>query len=182
MLIVMQQAQFHSYDAVVLFGFGPVGMPEVLSQEARAMANDPSAIRANVVRLARAFHAEPYPQVKANGRGRDIFGGGADPRAMNALRAVQDRLLATVSMFALVPGSSAPEAAKIDVPLLLVVGDRDMCGPPHQLPASFPGSADVTLLCLPNTGHSHFVFSSTSALFPRLALWAETVARSQEIA
>ena len=101
---------------------------------------------------------------------------------MNALRTVQDRLLATVSMFALVPGSSAPEAAQIDVPLLLVVGDRDMCGPPHQLAASFPGSPDVTLLCLPNTGHSHFVFASTSALFPRLALWAETVARCQEIA
>jgi pimeloyl-ACP methyl ester carboxylesterase len=182
MLIVMQQAQFHSYDAVVLFGFGPVGMPEVLSQEARALANDPPAVRANVVRLARAFHGEPYPEVKPSGRGREIFGGGADPRAMNALRTVQDRLLATVSMFALVPGSSAPEAAQIDVPLLLAVGDRDICGPPHRLPASFPGSADVTLLCLPNTGHSHFVFSSTSALFPRLALWAETVARNQEIA
>jgi pimeloyl-ACP methyl ester carboxylesterase len=181
MMTVMQQAQFRSYDAVVLFGFGPVGMPEVLSEEARAMANDPQAIRANVVRLAREFHGEPYPVVKPNGRGRDIFGGGANPRAMNALRAVQDRLLATVSMFALVPGSCAPEAAQIDVPLLLMVGDRDMCGPPHQLPASFPGSSDVTLLCLPDTGHSHFVFSSTSALFPRLALWADTVARSQEI-
>jgi pimeloyl-ACP methyl ester carboxylesterase len=181
MMTVMQQAQFHSYDAVVLFGFGPVGMPEVLSEEARAMANDPQAIRANVVRLAQAFHAEPYPEVKPNGRGREIFGGGADPRAMNALRAVRDRLLATLSMFVIIPGSSAPEAAQIDVPLLLVVGDRDMCGPPHQLPASFPASSDITLLCLPNTGHSHFVFSSTSALFPRLARWADTVARSQEI-
>jgi len=181
-MIVMQQAQFHSYDAVVLFGFGPVGMLEVLSQEAAAMANDPPAIRANVIRLARAFHGEPYPEVKPNGRGRDIFGGGADARAMRALRTVQDRLLATVSMFALIPGSSAPEAARIKVPLLLVVGDRDMCGPPHQLPASFPGSTDVTLLCLPNTGHSHFVFPSTSPLFARLTLWADTVARSQEIA
>jgi pimeloyl-ACP methyl ester carboxylesterase len=182
MLIMMQQAQFHGFDAVVLLGFAPVGMPEVLSREARAMANDPRTLREHVVRLARAFHGEPYPEVKPNGRGRDIYGGGADPRAMNALRTVQDRLLATVSMFALVPGSSAPEAAQIDVPLLLVVGDRDMCGPPHQLPASFPRSPDVTLLCLPDTGHSHFVFRSTSALFPRLALWADTVARSQEIA
>jgi pimeloyl-ACP methyl ester carboxylesterase len=181
MMTVMQQAQFRSYDAVVLFGFGPVGMPEVLSEEARAMANDPQATRAHVVRLAQAFHGEPYPEVKSNGRGREIFGGRADPRAMHALRRVSDRLLATVSMFAMIPGSSAPEAAQIDVPLLLVVGDRDMCGPPHQSPASFPGSSDVTLLCLPDTGHSHFVFSSVSTLFPRLALWVEAVARSQEI-
>lgn len=186
MLAVMQQARFRSYDALVLFGFGPVGMPEVLSEEAKAMAHDPPAIHQNLVRLARTFHAEPYPEVKPNGRGREIFGGGADPRAMNALRAVRDRLLATLSMFVIIPGSCAPEAAQIDVPLLLAVGDRDMCGPPHQLPASFPGSADITLLCLPNTGHSHFVFSSTSELFPRLALWAGAVAstvrpRSQEI-
>jgi pimeloyl-ACP methyl ester carboxylesterase len=181
MMTVMQQAQFHSYNAVVLFGFGPIGMPEVLNEEARALANDPPAIRANVVRLARAFHGEPYPEVKPSGRGREIFGGGADPGAMHALRRVRDRLLATLSMFVIIPGSSAPEAAQIDVPLLLVVGDRDMCGPPHALPASFPGSSDVTLLCLPNTGHSHFVFASTSALFPRLALWADAVARSQEI-
>lgn len=186
MLAVMQQAQFHSYDALVLFGFGPVGMPEVLSDEAKAIAHDPQAIRRNVVRLARAFHGEPYPEVKPNGRAREIFGGGADPRAMNAMRAVRDRLLATLGMFVIIPGSCAPEAAQVDVPLLLVVGDRDMCGPPHQLPASFPGSSDVTLLCLPNTGHSHFVFSSTSRLFPRLALWAGAVAatvraRSEEI-
>jgi pimeloyl-ACP methyl ester carboxylesterase len=182
MQTVMQQAQFRSYDALILFGFGPVGMPEVLSEEAKAMAHDAQTIRKNIVRLAKAFHAEPYPEVKPNGRGREIFGGGADPRAMNALRAVRDRLPATLSMFVIIPGSCAPEAAQIDVPLLLVVGDRDMCGPPHQLPASFPTSADITLLCLPDTGHSHFVFSSTSRLFPRLALWVESIARSQEIA
>jgi pimeloyl-ACP methyl ester carboxylesterase len=176
MQTVMQQAQFHSYDALVLLGFGPVGMPEVLSEEAKAIAHDPQAIRSNVVRLARTFHSEPYPEVKPNGRGREIFGGGADPRAMNALRAVQDRLLATLSMFVIIPGSCAPECARIDVPLLLAVGDRDMCGPPHQLPAYFAGSSDVTLLCLPNTGHSHFVFSSTSELFARLAHWTEVVA------
>lgn len=181
MMTVMQQARFRNFDAMVLFGFAPVGMPEVLSEEARAMAFDAPTIRANVVRLARAFHGEPYPEVKPSGRGREIFGGGADPRAMNALRTVRDRLLATLSMFVIIPGSSAPEAAQIDVPLLLVVGDRDMCGPPHQLPASFPASSDITLLCLPETGHSHLVFVSTSAMFPRLALWVDTVARSQEI-
>jgi pimeloyl-ACP methyl ester carboxylesterase len=175
MLTVMQQAQFRSYDALVLFGFGPVGMPEVLSEEAKAMAHNPQAIRRNVVRLAQTFHGEPYPEIKPNGRAREIFGGGADPRAMEALRAVRDRLLATLSMFVIIPGSCAPEAAQIDVPLLLAVGDRDMCGPPHQLPASFPGSSDITLLCLANTGHSHFVFSSTPELFVRLAHWVGAV-------
>lgn len=175
MQIVMQQAQFHSYDALVLLGFGPVGMPEVLSEEAKAMAHDPVAIRRNVIRLAQAFHAEPYPEVKPNGRGREIYGGGADPRAMNALRDVRDRLLATLSMFVIIPGSCAPECAQVDVPLFLAVGDRDMCGPPHQLPASFPGSSDITLLCLPNTGHTHFVFSSTTELFARLTHWVAGV-------
>jgi pimeloyl-ACP methyl ester carboxylesterase len=180
MLTLMQQAQFHSYDALVLLGFGPVGMPEVLNEEAKALAYKPQEIRKNVVRLAQAFHGEPYPEVKAYGRGREIFGGGADPRAMNALRAVRDRLPATISMFALIPGSCAPEAEQIEVPLLLAVGDRDMCGPPHELPASFPGSSDVTLLRLANTGHSHFVFPSAPELFARLARWVESIAATEK--
>ena len=176
MLTVMQQAQYHSYDALVLLGFGLGDMPGVLSEEAKAIAHDSQAIRRNVIRLAQEFHAEPYPEVKPNGRAREIFGGTADPSAMNALRATQDRLLATLSMFVIIPGNCAPEAEQIDVPLLLAVGDQDLCGPPHQLPASFPGSSDITLLCLPDTGHSHFVFSSAPKLFARLAHWAATVA------
>jgi pimeloyl-ACP methyl ester carboxylesterase len=77
----------------------------------------------------------------------------------------------------MIPGSSAPECARIDTPVFLAVGDRDIAGPPHQIPASFSGSRDVTLLVLPETGHCHFLFASRRGLFTRAQGWVEAVLR-----
>jgi alpha-beta hydrolase superfamily lysophospholipase len=81
-------------------------------------------------------------------------------------------LLPTIATFVIIPGSAAPEAARVDVPLLLVAGDRDLCGPAHELAADFPRSPSVSVLELANTGHSHFAFPSVDELFPRMAAWA----------
>jgi len=80
-------------------------------------------------------------------------------------------------LFSMIPGSTAPECAQIDTPLLLGVGDRDIAGPPHEIPASFPASRDLTLLVLPATGHCHFVFDSRHGLFERVASWCEAILR-----
>ena len=176
LLIVLQQVQWRSFDGVALLGFGTGGLPSALDAELRSLAGKPDRVREEVVGLARARYAEPYFELPAAGRARAIYGGGAEPRALDALREARDRVLATASVFAIVPGSSAPDAANIDVPVFLAVGDKDMCGPPHELPASFPGSSDVTLFRLANTGHTHFVFASAPRLFARMANWAAGVA------
>jgi pimeloyl-ACP methyl ester carboxylesterase len=176
LFIVLQQAHWRSFDGVALLGFGTGGLPAVLDAELRSLAGKPDRVREDIVGLARARYPEPYFELPAGGRAREIYGGGAEPRALEALREARDRVLATASVFAIVPGSSAPEAANIDVPVFLAVGDKDMCGPPHELPASFPGSADVTLFRLANTGHTHFVFASAPRLFGRMANWAAGIA------
>jgi hypothetical protein len=43
------------------------------------------------------------------------------------------------------------------------------------VPASYPGSADITLLVLPATGHAHFLFDSRHHLFDRAASWCEAI-------
>jgi alpha-beta hydrolase superfamily lysophospholipase len=176
MLTVFQQAAHRSFDALLLLGFGVGGMPEVLDEEMRAYSNDPAGVRANVARLARKRYTEPYPTLEAAGRGREIYGGGADRAALLTMRGCRAPLLATVAQFVILPGSAAPEAACVDVPLLLVAGDEDLCGPADLLPASFPGSPDVSVLELAGTGHSHLAFPSVDVLFPRIAEWALTVA------
>jgi len=172
LFVVIQQAQSRSFDAVALLGFGTCGLPSALDAELRSLSGKPDEAREQIVSLARARYSEPYSELRSEGRGREIYGGGAEPRALDALREVRDRLLATPSVFAIIPGSCAPEAAQIDAPVFLAVGDRDMCGSTHELPASFPASSDVTLVRLANTGHSHFVFASAPHLFARLAIWA----------
>jgi pimeloyl-ACP methyl ester carboxylesterase len=173
---VFQQAMARCFDGLVLLGFGMGGLPSALDEDTRAYAGDPAGARAHVVRLARRWYADPYPPLEVDGRGREIYGGRADPAALAALRACRAPLLATAAVFSVIPGSSAPEAASIDMPLLLVAGDDDLCGPAQSLSAGFPGSPDVAVLELERTGHSHFVFPSVDVLFPRIADWADRLA------
>jgi pimeloyl-ACP methyl ester carboxylesterase len=118
---------------------------------------------------------DPYPDLNTRGQAREIYGGRADRNALEALRAARDKVLAVMGFFSMLPGSSSDACAQVDVPVFLAVGDRDMTGPSHALPAMFGGSSDVTLLVLPDTGHTHFIFPSCAQLFQRLADWADSV-------
>lgn len=176
LLVLFQQDAAASFEALALLGFGTQGLPAVLDAELSAFAGDPVGARANAIRLARGRFAEPYPALVADGRGREIYGGRADPQALQALSTCRAPLLATVAAFVLIPGSSAPEASRLDVPLLLVTGDEDLCAPARELAASFPRSPAVTALELAATGHSHFAFASVDELFPRIATWSAALA------
>jgi len=178
MLTTMQQARDHQHVALMLFGFGTQGLPGELSAEGAAFAGDPAGARENVVRLARARWDDPYPQIPPSRQSRAIFAGeNAERRGVDALQSARAPLLVTAGLFSMIPGSSAAECAQIDVPVFLAVGDRDMTGPPHQIPASFPASPDVTLLVLPATGHCHILFPSRRRLFQRAADWVHSVVR-----
>jgi len=175
LLTILQQAQSQSFDALALFGFSCNGLPQALKPEEQALAGQSQAARADLARLARARFAEPYPEVAGTQQGRELFGKArVERKAVEALAPARDRLLALPATLALIPGSCAPECAAIDVPVFLALGDLDFCGPPHDIPASFPNSPDVTLLVLPETGHTHFIFPSRATLFRRLHDWARS--------
>ncbi|HQR03030.1 MAG: alpha/beta fold hydrolase [Proteobacteria bacterium] len=180
LLTVIQQAHHDSHHAVALLGFGTRGLPEVLTAEERALAADRSRWPADLPGLARTrFEAPPPPRAaegedKAN---RDwYYGAGADPRGVQAIKPARDRMLPVPAMHSLMPDNVWPEAGQIRVPVFLAVGDRDITGPAHQIPAAFAGSPDLTLQVLPATGHSHFLFPSRTRLYERFAAWVHTVA------
>jgi pimeloyl-ACP methyl ester carboxylesterase len=180
MLTAMQQARFRQHAALLLFGFSTQGLAVALTPEEAAFAGNSAGARDNVVRLARTRSSAPNTEFapSASAQSRELFAGeNADRRGVEALRKTRTRLLDTAGLFSMIPGSSAPECAQIDVPVFLAVGDRDMAGPPHQIPANFPASADVTLLVLPATGHCHFLFDSRHRLFARAHGWVEAMLR-----
>jgi pimeloyl-ACP methyl ester carboxylesterase len=172
---IVQQARFTTYQGLILLGYGGDGLPPELSPQELAYAGDAAAIRDNIVRLARARYPAPYWQLAGSARTQEVFGGGGDKRAMGALRGARTGLLVTAGLFSMIPGSTAAEAAAIDVPVFLGIGDRDICGPPHRVPACFSGSRDLTLVVLRDTGHTHFVFPSSSHLFARINSWLREV-------
>jgi alpha-beta hydrolase superfamily lysophospholipase len=172
LLAIVQQAEHESFDALVLLGASMRGLRVVLSDEELAYADRPEAARAELVRLARKRSGgEAWFELPTAARAGAIFNGNADRAALAAMRKVGCEVVSVPALFSMIPGCSAPWAARVRVPVFLGIGERDITGPPHELPASFPASPDVTLLVLPATGHSHFAFSTCPQLFARVAAW-----------
>jgi pimeloyl-ACP methyl ester carboxylesterase len=100
----------------------------------------------------------------------------ADVRGIAALKlAGKEPILPIPSFHSILPGNVAPEAASIDVPVFLGVGDRDIVGPPGEVPSAFPRSPRVVLHVMPETGHSHFLFNTRFALFDAIATWTRSL-------
>ena len=169
---VLAQQRHGPHAAVAVLGFSTRGLPEYVPDAVQPLLADREALKAQRVELARAMFAA---MGEGNGRGgdNDIYGrDGAEADGVRALAGCRARLLPVPAFCSMLPDNIGPEAARIDVPVFIGLGSRDMAGPPHQVPAAFSGSGDLTLQVLPATGHSHFLFPSRAGLFRRLAHWA----------
>lgn len=176
MFAIVQQAIARQHKGVAALGFSTRGLPEFASAEAKELAKDPARVRAEAPRLARKLFVTDYPVIKPNPAANGIYGGSAaDPKGVAALKAAHNHLLPVPAFLSMVPGNVAPEAAQIDVPVLLAVGERDMAGPPQDIPKAFTSSPDVTLKILAEAGHSHFLFASRMALYDHVADWASSL-------
>ncbi len=176
LLLILQQAQYRQHAAVAVLGFSTRGMPDYLPAEVRELSRDTAAVRARLPELAGKFFGVPYPVVKASVQSNGLFeGGAADPRGVQAIKAARDVLLPSPAFMSMLSGNIAPEAAQIETPLFLGIGEKDIAGPPHQIPAAFSRSQDVTLYIQPGAGHSPFLFPSRIALYDRLDVWSRTV-------
>ena len=177
MMTIIQQALSPQHIGIALLGFSTRGLPEYVTAEARELAKDPVAIKAERVRLARQMFVTDYPSIRSTQDTKVIYAGGnAEPEGVMALRPAIEKLLPVAAYQSMLPGNVAAEAAQISVPVFLGLGENDMAGSPHTVPAAFPKSQDVSLLVLPATGHNHFVFASRHLLFERLTRWLHAIA------
>lgn len=174
MMTVLQQARARQHSALVLLGFTTRGLPDYLPPDVKALSQEQQ--RAGLVEFARQMFKLPYPVIRSSGNGAEIYGSAkAEPRGVAALKAATDCLLPVPAFMSLLPGNVAPEAAQLDVPVFIGVGERDMTGKPKEIPAAFGASPGVSLYILPEAGHSHFLFPTRLQLFDRLAEWAKSV-------
>lgn len=80
------------------------------------------------------------------------------------------------------PGTVAPEAAVISVPVLVAAGERDVVPNPWLEPTAFKSSNDVTVYVCPRMGHMHNFASTRELFWQRLHHWGETVAAQTRLA
>lgn len=170
LIAVLAQAMGRQHQAMVVLGFSTRGLPEYLPPSLRAVEN-PAAQRDRLPAWARAqFGGEPYPVIRGARDATGLFGGAqADPRAIAALKRATAPLLPVPALLAILPGNVAAEAAAIDVPVFIGVGEHDMVGPPQDAPLAFTRSRARILHVLAGAGHSHFLFPARRELFDRLA-------------
>lgn len=174
MMTVLQQHAARQHAAIALLGFTTRGLVTYLSPEVKALSQTEQ--RARLQEFARRMFPQPYPIIRSSGNGAEIYGSQkAEAKGIAALKAATDCLLPVTAFMSMLPDNVGPEARSIDVPVLIGVGERDMTGPPDEIPKSFTASPRVTLQVYPETGHSHFLFPARTQLFAGLTDWAATL-------
>ncbi len=174
LLTVYGQAADRCFDAVALLGFAGGGLPSVLTPEELAVAGQPARVREEIVALARTRFGRPLPR-GTTGPSDLLLGVPVGEAAKAGITAVGGALLAVAGLTSMIPGASAGELAAVDVPVFVGVGDHDITGEPHAIPAQFPRARDLTLYVLEGSGHNHNVAPTRQQLWDRLWRWAASL-------
>jgi alpha-beta hydrolase superfamily lysophospholipase len=170
-LTAYQQARHRTHRAIALLGYGGAGLASHLDEREKALAHDPDGVRREIAALVEARFGDPLP-MQRRGSSEFLVGAPMPEPVRDALVACRTPLLALVGLTSMIPGAAAPVLARVDVPVFVAHGSRDIAGSLHAVAALFAGSADVTLFGLDDAGHNHNVAPTRRQLWDRLASWA----------
>jgi pimeloyl-ACP methyl ester carboxylesterase len=167
LILTVQEIERRECKALMLFGFGSCGLPQVLNEAEREALTLPDRGVERYPELARVrFAGEAYAPIPRPE---------STSPASIALAAAQDRVLAVPALHSMMPGNVKEAMASLNRPIFLAVGDADIVGIPHDLPAEYPSCPDFTLIVMQKCGHHQFVARSTPRMLQRAGDWAVSV-------
>lgn len=179
---LIMQGRHRTYDAVAALGYSaihtvlpqPDGKPghdvvHARSESPGALSMLESSVQVRDYRYP--FHLEDVPQDIV---AEDMKGGYPIRREVPPFGSATVPNCAIQMMS---PGVISEEAAAIEVPVLMAMGERDVCPRPHAEPGAFPRSGDVSLYVVPRMAHMHNFASTRQRLWNRLGDWVQTLAR-----
>ncbi|MCW2548766.1 MAG: hypothetical protein JWN96_3226 [Mycobacterium sp.] len=82
---------------------------------------------------------------------------------------------AVAAVWCIVPGAIAPEAAAVTVPVLVAMGERDVCADPKSEPRAYAAATSVDLFRCPRMGHMHNFAGTRTLFWQRIEQWANWV-------
>ncbi|MEZ4331538.1 MAG: alpha/beta hydrolase [Myxococcota bacterium] len=178
---VAMQADHRRFDGLAVLGGSVVctTMPRPADEDAPVIASEgprPDASPAEVAARAIAatdwrwvFHWEDVPEalVDADFRGGMPVRRTAPPwGSLTTPGFVQSLLL---------PGAVSREAAAVTVPVLIAMGERDLCRSPSEERAAFRSARDVDVVVVPRMAHMHNFASTRDRLWRRLETFVRQV-------
>lgn len=169
-LTILQQHRHKLYDGLVLLGLGARGLPSFLNDAEKALAHNPDALRAQIHHLAQTHFGTPFLEIDEKHIRPSPH---ADPGALAMLAHTIAPTSTVCTIFVLVPGSFAPEAAALRAPSFVGIGQYDFAGSADDVPAILPAVKDLTVVTIPDAGHNLVVFPSCQFLFEQVGAWLE---------
>jgi pimeloyl-ACP methyl ester carboxylesterase len=169
-IALLMQAQHRSFDGLAMLGSSAVctRLPARVSGEEICLLgkDDPAEGLATLRTFDKrfAFHWEDVPERYA----------GADDRAS----ASAYWLSATTpnAGVGLLPGHFASKAATVTSPVLVGMGERDVCQDPLREVAAYMSSRDVSYIVVPRMAHMHNFAGTRAIMWKRLSAFIAQVA------
>ncbi len=165
MQIITEQAEFRTYEKLLILGYTAAGVEVVVDGKARNTTrpldySKPDYSHLDRVRLRPFYHWEDVPEeVIAYDDTLDV--------AVPYILRVQG----------LTTGIVVEDAAKIDVPIYLCLSERDVAPDPYREPSYFRSSPDITLHFLRRSAHCHVFASTRFEMFSRMDSWMRSLER-----
>jgi pimeloyl-ACP methyl ester carboxylesterase len=191
---IVQQGRFHCYDGIAALGYSavhthppaPQGVPLVAPWQARDIpglvlnqrqvdASDRTL--GSPVGLAAISWNFFWDESEAD---QPISAGNSEADATSFPRWISATLPWGVLKSILTPGVVMPEAAAIESPVLVAVGERDSVADPRGETRAYLSARSVDFFVCPRMAHMHNFAGSRELFWERIDTWAGWVTRYRE--
>lgn len=164
MQTILQQANHGTFDAIMVLGYTAEGVHMVMNGRKFPAASvipreSPDYTQNDRSVMHEAFHWNDVPpEVIAYDDSLSV-----ETPASIGLDSIRTRII-------------ADEAARIDVPVYICLGENDVSPDHHAEPSYYRSSPDVTLHVLPRSGHCQTFASTRHQMWDRMNHWGEWIA------
>jgi len=166
MQTIIQQARHGTYDAVMVLGYTAQGVHFTMGGKKLRAADflpaegtSPDYTSNDRAPLHEGFHWEDVPA-----------------EVIAADDAIATETPAQIGLDSIRTGIVVAEAAAIDVPVYLCLGERDVSPDPHAECGYFRKCSDFTLHILPRSGHCQNFAGTRHEMWNRMHSWARSIA------
>jgi pimeloyl-ACP methyl ester carboxylesterase len=164
MATITQQAECSTYDRVLILGYTAIGVH--LTIDGALVSADPGPLDASQpdyrlvdrAPLHEGFHWDDVP---------------ADVIAFDDTLRVEVPYV--LSMESISTGIVSADAGRIDVPVYICLGERDVSPDPYAEPSYYKASPYVTLHILPRSGHCQNFASTRTEMYDRIDRWIRSL-------
>jgi pimeloyl-ACP methyl ester carboxylesterase len=181
---VVMQARHGTYNAIAPLGYSAIHtvLPQrtedarrkaiLAHQHARGADLSNASIAASSAQIEDFVYPFHWEDVPADILQADMAGGYPLRRTVPPFGS---GTIPTCALQMMYPGYIAAEAAAVTVPVLVGVGERDVCPEPLSEPKAYTSARDVSVYVVPRMAHMHNFASTRVQLWDRIVGWSRLV-------